>query len=69
MLIRIDSCGECPVSTRWEGSQGRVVCCATDKTFGANTLPKSCPLREREVRGQLTESHILWTEGGEVGGS
>jgi len=49
MLIKIENCGECPVSTRWEGSQGRVVCCATDKTFGANTLPKSCPLREMEV--------------------
>ena len=65
MLLRIDNCGECPAFVRNINTGYCLVHEASLLIIDRSIVEDWCPLREREVRGQLTESHILWTEGGE----
>ncbi len=59
MILRIDSCGECPAKTgEFHGNDGwSEYDCAiiegvhTVITKEKGTIPLSCPLREREVKG------------------
>ncbi len=80
MILRIDSCGECPAKTgEFHGNDGwSEYDCAiingvhTMITKEKGTIPLWCPLREREVKGRFLPdiedlSHTIYFEGPKCG--
>ncbi len=50
MLIRIESCGECPAKRKPEWQDTMELCFLEDKWLPYDLIiPSWCPLREREV--------------------